>query len=141
MAVIKNVNVPYITEYKVRYLIFKETTTQLGNGYTIQYQIKIFSNVPKPRQFGKIHLLSIFFCNRILKIYQLRYFINNNIVIVFVSVCIWIDINKTWTKDEECRQFCLWIVYFKQKCNFLRGKFQLPNPNLDSYKPSRSEIK
>ena len=46
----------------------------------------------------KIHLLSMFFfvdLIQILKIYQLRYFINNNIGlgIVFVSVCNWIDIS------------------------------------------------
>ena len=46
------------------------------------------------QSLGKINLLIMFFCNLILKIYQLQYFINNNIGIVFVSV---FDVRRSWT--------------------------------------------
>ena len=81
---------------------------------------------------GKIPFWSMFLVNWILKIYQLRHFINNNIEIVFVSVCSWIDVsvraycsmtwdhrqdnwidvNKTWTKDEEClNKYCIPVFF------------------------------
>ena len=54
----------------------------------------VFGRTRCVHSVGKIDGMSMICWYRILKIYQFRYFINNNIGIVFVLV---FDIHKSWT--------------------------------------------